>query len=80
MNRFDESEVSLPNLNVIYELGAASKLYGDKIIIFKEKSIDFGSDFSDLGYITFDPENMEAKIQQLLLELVSLGFIKISVN
>lgn len=78
--KMDNKEIYLPNLNVIYELGAASKLYDDRIIIFKEKGIDFGSDFDDLGYITFDPQNMAAKIKELLGELVSLDFINVSVN
>ena len=47
----EDQEVWRPSENVIYELGAASVLYDRRIVIFKERTVSFPSDFSDLGYI-----------------------------
>jgi len=46
-----ESDVSVINPNVAFELGAASYLYGDKLIIFKEEQIELPTDFNSIGYI-----------------------------
>ncbi len=67
-----------PSDNVVYELGAASVLYENKIVIFKEDGVTFASDFSDLGYIPFEKDKIEAKAMDLLKELVGLGFLKIT--
>ena len=68
----------IPNSNVVFELGAASVLYGEKIIIFKEESINFPSDFSDLGHISFKEDNLNATAMELLKELISMKFVKIT--
>jgi predicted nucleotide-binding protein len=47
--------------NVIYELGAASLLYGQRIVIFKEKGVFFPSDFRDLGYIEYERGHLSDK-------------------
>ncbi len=39
-----------PNSNVVFELGAASVLYGDKLIVFKEEGLELASDYGDLTY------------------------------
>jgi predicted nucleotide-binding protein len=67
-----------PSDNVVYELGAASALYENKIVIFKEDGVTFASDFSDLGYIPFEKDKIDAKAMDLLKELVGLGFLKIT--
>jgi len=67
-----------PSDNVVYELGAASVLYENKIVIFKEDGVTFASDFGDLGYIPFEKDRIEAKAMDLLKELVGLGFLKIT--
>jgi hypothetical protein len=46
----DTEEVRRPSENVVFELGAASILYENRILIFKEGGVDFPGDFSDLGY------------------------------
>jgi hypothetical protein len=46
-------EVCRRSENAIFELGAASVLYDNRIVIFKEDRVSFPSDFSDLGYIEF---------------------------
>ncbi len=67
-----------PSENVIYELGAASVLYGDKIAIFKEEGVTFPSDFRDIGYISFRKNELSAKYADLVKELVGFGILKIS--
>jgi hypothetical protein len=67
-----------PSDNVVYELGAATYLYGKNIVILKEEGVTFASDFGDLGYITFEKANIEAKATDLLRELIGLGLLKIT--
>lgn len=67
-----------PSDNVVYELGAASYLYGNKIVIFKEKEVKFASDFSDLGYISFEKDKLDAKAGDLITELINLGFMQLT--
>ena len=67
-----------PSQNVIYELGAASVLYREKIVIFKEEHVSFGSDFSALGYISFEKDSLDAKTSNLMVELINLGFMKLT--
>lgn len=52
----EPEEVWRPSENVVFELGAASILYENRIVIFKEKGVSFPSDFSDLGYIEFEKD------------------------
>lgn len=72
-----DSNIVQPNANVVFELGAASVLYGEKVIIFKEDGVNLPSDFSDLGYINFPGGALEAKAMDLLKELIAMGFVKI---
>ena len=67
-----------PSDNVVYELGAASTLYGKKIVIFKEEGVTFGSDFKDLGYISFETDKLDAKTMELMKELVRFEILKVS--
>lgn len=66
-----------PSDNVVFELGAANVLYDNKIVIFKEDGVVFASDYSDLGYIPFEKDKLNAKSMDLLNELLGLGFLKI---
>jgi hypothetical protein len=70
-------EVWRPSENVVYELGAASVLYDRRIVIFKDKRVTFPSDFSDLGYIEFEPGQLTAEMGQLFKELVSLDILEV---
>jgi hypothetical protein len=72
------TKIYKPSDNVVYELGAATVLYGNRIVIFKEEGVDFASDFKDFGYITFEKDNIAAKSMDLLKELVALGFLKVT--
>lgn len=69
--------VKRPSENVIYELGAASLLYGRKIVILKEAGVTFPSDFSDLGWIEFEKDSLEAKAMDLLREMISLDALRL---
>ena len=67
-----------PSDNVVYELGAATYLYENKIIILKEEGVSLASDFNDFGYITFQKDSLEARAIPLIKELVGLQFVKIT--
>lgn len=75
----DGNTIWKPADNGIYELGAASVLYGKRIIIFKEKGVHFPSDFRDIGYIEFDKDSLTARTHELFGELIAFGLIKVSV-
>ena len=66
-----------PSENVVYELGAASLLYGRKIVIFKEAGVSFPSDFSDLGWIEFERDALDAKAMELLREMIALDAVRL---
>lgn len=59
-------EVWRPSENVVYELGAANILWDRKIIILREEGVNFPSDFSDLGYITFKDGEVASKALDIL--------------
>ncbi len=66
-----------PSDNVVYELGAANVLYGNKIVIFKEEGVEFASNFKDFGYISFEKDKLNAKAMDLFKELIAFGFLKV---
>jgi predicted nucleotide-binding protein len=66
-----------PSQNVVYELGAAGLLYGRKIVVFKESGVTFPSDFSDLGWIQFERDALDAKAMDLLRELIALRAVRL---
>ena len=73
----ETEEVWRPSENVVYELGAASMLYDNRIVIFKEKGVSFPTDFSDLGYIEFEKDQLVAEIGSLFTELVGLDILEV---
>lgn len=73
----ETQEVWRPSENVVFELGAASILYENRIVIFKEKDVSFPSDFSDLGYIEFEKDQLVAELGALFSELVSLDILEV---
>lgn len=68
-----------PSENVIYELGAASVLYGNQIVIFKEEGLDLPTNFRDLGYIAFEKDRLDAKGVDLIKELIGFGLVRVTV-
>ena len=71
------NEVWRPSENVVYELGAASIRWDRKIIIVREDGVNFPSDFSDLGYITFKDGEIANKAMEIFKELIGLGLVKV---
>jgi hypothetical protein len=67
-----------PSDNAIYELGAASILYGNKIVILREEEVSLASDFRDLGYITFEKDKLDAKSLDLMKEFIGFGLLKVT--
>jgi predicted nucleotide-binding protein len=74
------NEVWKPRENVVHELGAASILYDNRIIIFKEENVSLASNFNSIGYITFAKDKLSDKGIELFRELVSFKIINISVG
>jgi predicted nucleotide-binding protein len=72
------NNVLRPSDNVVFELGAGTILYGDKIVIFREEGVSFGSDFTDYGHITFEKDKLDAKAFELMKELIGLGFLQVT--
>jgi hypothetical protein len=72
------SKVLRPSDNVVFELGAGIVLYADKIVIFREDGVSFGSDFTDYGHITFEKDKLDAKAFELMKELIGLGFLQVT--
>jgi hypothetical protein len=68
-----------PSENAIFELGAASALYGSRVVIFKESSVTFPTNFRDIGYIEFDKDRLDAKVSELFRELIAFKLITVSV-
>ena len=69
-----------PSENVSHELGAASVLYGERIVVFKEKGIELPSNFSSVGYIEFEKDKLSDKGIELFRELVGMKILNISVG
>ena len=76
----DGNEVWLPGDNVVHELGAASVLYDNRIIIFKEVGVSLASNFDSIGYIRFEKDKLSDKGIDLFRELVSFKIVNISIG
>lgn len=74
----DNKSVWRPSENVVHELGASGYLYDNRIVIMKEERVDFPSNFSDIGYISFETDQLEAKALDILKELIGFGIVKVS--
>jgi hypothetical protein len=68
-----------PSENAIFELGAASALYGSRVVIFKESGVTFPTNFRDIGYIEFEKDRLDAKVSELFRELIAFRLITVSV-
>jgi len=73
----ETAEVWRPSENVVYELGAAGILWDQKIIILREEGVNFPSDFSDLGYITFKEGEIGARAMEIMKELIAFKLLKL---
>jgi len=68
-----------PSENAVFELGAASALYGSRVIIFKQAGVDFPTNFRDIGYIEFEKDRLDTKANELFRELIGFQLITVSV-
>jgi len=71
----DGKKVYKPSENVLHELGAASVLYDDRVIILKEKTIQLPSNISGLAHIPFDIGSVKATFMDLYKELKGFGLL-----
>jgi hypothetical protein len=69
-----------PSENVSNELGAASVMYDNRVIIFKESTVRLASNYSGIGYIEYEPGALDARINELLRELIGLKILTVSVG
>jgi CAP12/Pycsar effector protein, TIR domain len=69
-----------PSENAVFELGAASALYGSRVVIFKEAGVTFPVNFRDIGYIEFEKDRLDAKVNELFRELIGFQLITVSVG
>jgi hypothetical protein len=76
----DSTPIWRPSENVVHELGAAAVLYGGKIVVFKEESVDFPTNFRDIGHISFPKDDLISKTHDLFKELIAFQIIKVSVG
>lgn len=76
----DGNPVWRPSENVGHELGAASILYDNRIVIFKEQAVTLPTNYSSIGYIEFEKNDLKAKAIELFRELIAFGLVKISVG
>ena len=74
----DGNELWRPSENVVFELGAASYLYEDRVVILKQKGVTFPSNFASIGYIEFDDDAIEARWMEVLQELIGFGLVKLT--
>lgn len=74
----DGNKIYRPSDNVVFELGAASVLYENKIVILKEEGVSLASDFSDLGYIKFEKDKIKAQAMDIIKELIGFGLLKVT--
>ncbi len=72
------NEVWRPSENVVYELGAASFEYENRIVIFMEEGLNFPVNFESIGHIEFEEDGIEAKTSALLQELIGFGLVKVT--
>jgi hypothetical protein len=79
---FDKDGQSLwrPSENVVHELGAASVMYDNRIVVFREESVHLATNYDSIGYITFEKDDIPAKANDLFRELIAFGILKVSVN
>ena len=74
----DGKTIWRPSENVVYELGATGYLYDNRIVIMKEDTVDFPTNFRDIGYIPFERDPLEAKTLDIIKELIGFGIVKVS--
>ena len=69
-----------PSQTVVHELGAAGVKYGKRIVIFREERVTLAANYSDIGHITFEEGELNAKGIELFRELIAFGLISVTVG
>jgi hypothetical protein len=54
--------------------------YGNRIVIFREETVDFASNYSDIGHIAFKDGELSAKRIELFRELIAFGLVQVTVG
>ena len=70
---------SVPNSpeRMLFQLGAASALYGDKVVVLKNVGFELANRTFDVNCVEFDPRKPEEAALGLLVELHRAGVIKV---
>ncbi|HQQ28019.1 MAG TPA: nucleotide-binding protein [Syntrophales bacterium] len=72
------NQIWRPSENVVYELGASGYLYDNRLVIMKQEEVTFPSNFSDIGYISFEKDKLDAKAMDILKELIGFDIIRVT--
>lgn len=72
------NEIWRSSENVAHEPGAISFACGDRIAIFKEKGLNFPTNFQSIGYIEFEANDNQARTVDLLKELIGFGLVRVT--
>jgi predicted nucleotide-binding protein len=76
----DGNSLWRPSDNIVHELGAAGMAFADRIILFKEQNVHLASNFESIGFIEFEEGQLNARVNELLRELIALKILTLSVN
>lgn len=71
-------KVCRPTENAFHELGAASFLYDDRIVILKHERVTMPSNVNEIGRISFDDSGLDSKAMDILKELIGFGLLQVS--
>ncbi len=74
----DRSRMALEQM--LCQLGAAYILYGERIVIVRERRLDLPAEFSGLRAVEFDPDRLEALALPVLGELQRAGAIQVTAS
>ena len=74
----EESDVRTAEADMLYQLGAASVLFGDRIVILKDSNLELAEPFNGIRSVNFDKGTPEQSGLALLYELHRAGLIKVT--
>ena len=75
----EDDDTRTAEADMLYQLGAASVLYGDRIVILKESGLELAEPFRGIRSVNFEKETPEQSGLALLFELHRAGLIKVTV-
>ena len=73
----DDQAAEGPAEAMLYQLGAASALYGEKVIILKERGSQLGLDLGALHTVDYDRRRPQEAGLDLLLEMHRAGLVRV---